>query len=162
FNRHLPALITQFMKTHPAIELDLRLSNRTLDMVDEGIDVYVRITNSLDADSIARRLATTRFGLWGAQAYFRKRPRPRTPSDLAQLGFALSKEPPVLDECVFERDGRRTKVRLHPAMVTNSGDAIVAAACSGVALAVIPSFLLPPEHAKLIEPVLLDWSLGQR
>jgi DNA-binding transcriptional LysR family regulator len=162
FNRHLPALITQFMKAHPAIELDLRLSNRTLDMVDEGIDVYVRITNSLDADSIARRLATTRFGLWGAKAYFRKRPRPRTPSDLAQHRFALFNEPPLLDEYVFERDGRQTKVRLRPAMVTNSGDVMVAAACSGVALAVIPSFLLPPEHNKLIEPVLLDWSLGQR
>src|SRR5437867_3219177 len=43
FNRHLHALIPQFMKAHPAIELDLRLSNRTLDMVDEGIDVYLRI-----------------------------------------------------------------------------------------------------------------------
>src|SRR5512140_2883851 len=39
FNAHLAKLITDFMKAHPAIEIDLRLSNRTLDMVDEGIDV---------------------------------------------------------------------------------------------------------------------------
>jgi DNA-binding transcriptional LysR family regulator len=164
FNRHLPALITQFMKAHPAIDLDVRLSNRTLDMVDEGIDVYLRITNSnsLDAESIARPLATTRFGLWGARSYFRKHTPPRTPSDLAQHRFALFNEPPVLDEWVFERGGKRSNIRLRPAIVANSGDVLVAAVCSGVAMAVIPSFLLPPEHADVIEPVLLEWSLGQR
>jgi DNA-binding transcriptional LysR family regulator len=162
FNRHLPALIARFMKAHPAIDVDLRLSNRTLDMVDEGIDVYLRITNSLDAESIARPLATTRFGLWGARSYFRKHPRPRGPSDLAQHRFALFNEPPVLDEWTFERGGRRTKVRLRPRIVMNSGDVMVAAVCSGVALGVIPSFLLPPDHADLIEPLLLEWSLGQR
>src|SRR5262249_23457267 len=162
FNRHLATLVSQFMKAYPAIEIDLRLSNRTLDMVDEGIDVYLRITNSIDAELIARPLATTRVGLWGARAYFRKHPRPRTPSDLAQHRFAVFNEPPLLDEWVFERNGRRSKVRLRPAMVANSGDLLVSTVCSGVALAVIPSFLLPPGHAKLIEPVLLDWSLGQR
>jgi DNA-binding transcriptional LysR family regulator len=162
FARHLPALITAFMKAHPAIDLDLRLSNRTLDMVDEGIDVYLRITNSLDAESIARPLATTRLGLWGARSYFQKHPRPRTPSDLAHHRFALFNEPPVLDEWTFERGRKRVRVRLRPRIVANSGDMLVAAVCSGVAMAVIPSFLLPPEHADLIEPVLLEWSLGQR
>jgi DNA-binding transcriptional LysR family regulator len=162
FNRHLPALITQFMKVHAAIEIDLRLSNRTLDMVDEGIDVYLRITNSIDAELIARPLATTRFGLWGARAYFRKYSRPRTPSDLAEHRFALFNEPPLLDQWIFERNQKRTKVRMRPTMVANSGELMVAAVCSGVAMAVIPSFLLPPEHATVIEPVLLDWSLGHR
>jgi DNA-binding transcriptional LysR family regulator len=162
FMRHLPALITAFMKAHPAIDLDLRLSNRTLDMVDEGIDVYLRITNSLEAESIARPLAITRFGLWGARSYFQKHPRPRTPADLTHHRFAVFNEPPVLDECTFERGRQRVRVRLRPRIVANSGEMLVAAVCSGVAMAVIPSFLLPPEHADLIEPVLLQWSLGQR
>ena len=162
FNRHFPDLITRFMKAHPAIELDLRLSNRTLDMVDEGIDVYLRITNSVDAGFIARPLALTTIGLFGARSYFRKHGRPRTPSDLAQHRFALFNEPPVLDECTFERRGRRTKVRLRPAIVANCGEVVTAAVCSGVAMGVLPSFLLPPGHADLIEPVMLEWSLGQR
>ena len=162
FNRHLPDLIARFMTAHPAIELDLRLSNRTLDMVDEGIDVYLRVANTLEGDSIARRLATTRFGLWGARSYFRKHPRPRTPSDLAQHRFALFNEPPVLDEWIFERSGKKTKVSLRPSVVANSGDMLVAAVCSGVTLAVLPSFLLAADHVAHLEPVLLDWSLGQR
>ena len=162
FNRHLPALMAQFVKAHPAIELDLRFSNRTLDMVDEGIDVYVRITNTLDADSIARRLATTSLGLWGSRSYFRKNPRPRSPSDLTEHRFALFNEPPVRDEWTFERDGKRTKVRLHRTVIANSADMLVAAVCSGATMAVLPSFVLTPERAAQMEPVLLEWSLGQR
>jgi DNA-binding transcriptional LysR family regulator len=100
--------------------------------------------------------------LFGARSYFRKHGRPRTPSDLAQHRFALFNEPPVLDEWTFERRGKRTKVRLRPAIVANSGEMGMAAVCSGLALGLAPSFLLPPEHADLLEPVMLDWSIGQR
>jgi DNA-binding transcriptional LysR family regulator len=161
-NRHLRALVTQFMTAHPAIELDLRLSNRTLDMVDEGIDVYLRITNSIDAGLIARKLAITTMGVFGARSYFRKHRRPQSLADLAKHRFALFNEPPVRDDWTFERRGKRTKLRLCPAIVANSGEMVTAAVCSGAVLGVLPSFLLPPEHADVLEPVMLDWSIGQR
>lgn len=162
FNRHLPRLVAQFMNAHPAIDLELLLSNRTLDMVDEGIDVYVRITNSLPPDVVARPLAITRLGVWGAPAYFRKHGRPRTPGELSEHRFALFNEPPLLDEWLFERQGRRTKVRLKPRLVSNAGEGHMAAVCEGVTLGVIPSFLLPADHRKRLEPLLLEWSLGHR
>jgi DNA-binding transcriptional LysR family regulator len=161
-NLHLPRLVARFMKANPAIDVELVLSNRTLDMVDEGIDVYVRITNTLPQDAVARPLAVTRMALWGAPSYFRNHKRPRTPADLADHRFALFNEPPVLDEWVLERGGKRVKVRLKPRLVTNAGEAHVAAAIEGVALALIPSFLLPPDHAKRLEPVLPEWTLGTR
>jgi DNA-binding transcriptional LysR family regulator len=160
--RHLQLLIPQFMKAHPAVEIDLRLSNRTLDMVDEGLDVYLRITNSVEADLIARPLAITRMGVFATRSYFRSHPRPRTPADLSQHRFALFNEPPVLDEWTFERARKRTKVRLRSAFVANSGEAAVGAVASGLVLGILPSFLLPSEHARLLEPLLLDWSVGQR
>jgi DNA-binding transcriptional LysR family regulator len=161
FNRHLPRLIARFMRAHPEIDIEFVLSNRTVDMVDQAIDVYVRISNALPRDVVARPLAITRLGVWGAPSYFRKRKRPRTPADLAEHRFSLFNEPPVLDEWVFERDGKKTKVRLKPGLVTNAGEGGLAAVCEGVTLGVIPSFLLPPKHAEL-EPVLLEWSVGQR
>jgi DNA-binding transcriptional LysR family regulator len=162
FNLHLPSLIAKFARAYPAVELDIRLSNRTLDMVDEGIDVYLRITNTLDAGLIARQLATTRFGLWGAKSYFRKHPRPRTPADLAQHRFALFNEPPVLDEYTFERGGKRTTVRMQPAVVTNSGAVMAEAIRDGLALGVIPSFVLPPDRLDSLELLLPEWTVGQR
>ena len=89
FGRELRPLISSFMKSYPAIALEVRLSNRTLDMVDEGIDVYLRITNSLGADSIARPLALTRMAVWGSRAYFRRHGRPKRPSDLADHPNAI-------------------------------------------------------------------------
>lgn len=162
FNRHLPRLVAQFMKAHPAIDVDLVLSNRTLDMVDEGIDVYLRVTNSLPPDVVARQLAITRLGVWGAPSYFRKHKRPRTLADLADHRFPLFNEPPLLDEWVFERGGKRTKVRLKPRFVSNSGEAIVEAIREGAMLGILSSFLLPRNHEKRLEPVLLEWSLGHR
>jgi DNA-binding transcriptional LysR family regulator len=129
-------------------------------MVDEGIDVYVRVTNALPPDVVARRLATARIGLWGAPSYFRKHRRPRTPADLSDHRFALFNEPPLRDEWVLTRAGKRTKVRLKPRLVTNAGEGHVAAVCEGVTLGVIPSFLLPPDLARRLEPVLPEWSLG--
>ena len=160
--RHLPRLVAQFLKAHPAIDVELLLSNRTVEMVDEGIDVYVRITNSLPPGFVARPLAITRLGVWGAPDYFRKHGRPRTPAELSEHRFALFNEPPLLDEWVFERQKKRTKVRLKPRLVTNAGEGHLAAVCEGVMLGVIPSFLLPPDHAKRLEPVLPEWSLGHR
>ena len=160
--RHLHELIAGFLAAHPSIDIDVRLSNRTLDMVDEGIDVYVRISNSLDADSYARRLASTRLTVFGARRYFRTRSRPRTPADLVQHRFAIFDEPPLLDEWSFERGGRSTKVRLRPRIVSNGGELLIAAVSEGAMLGVFPSILLRPEHRRLLEPVLLDWSLGDR
>jgi DNA-binding transcriptional LysR family regulator len=162
FNRHLPRLVAQFMKAHSAIDVELLLSNRTLDMVDHGIDVYVRVTNSLPPDLVARQLAITQVGVWATPSYFRKHKRPRTPLDLSEHRFALFNEPPLLDEWVFERNGKRTKVRLKPRLATNAGEGHVAAVLEGVTLGIIPSFLLPPDHANVLEPVLLEWSLGHR
>jgi DNA-binding transcriptional LysR family regulator len=162
FNRHLPRLVAQFMKGHPAIDVELLLSNRTLDMVDEGIDVYLRVTNSLPPDVVARQLAITRLGVWGAPSYFKSHKRPRTPLELSAHRFALFNEPPLLDEIVFERDGRRTKVRLKPRFVSNAGEGHVAAVLEGVTLGIIPSFLLPPDQAQRLELVLPEWSLGHR
>ncbi len=161
-DRHLPPLIARFMQAYPAIDLDLRLSNRTLDMVDESIDVYVRITNSLSPDVVARPLAVTRLAVWGTPRYFREHGRPRAPANLTRHRFALFNEPPLLDEPVFERRGKRTKVRLKPGIVANSGVSLIAAVSAGVVLGVIPSFLLPRVPTKLLEPVLLEWSLGHR
>ena len=161
-HRHLPSLITSFMKTHPEVSLDVHLSNRVLDMVDEGIDVYLRITNSLDSRYVARKLATTRIALWGAPAYFRKHGRPRKLADLAAHRFTIFDEPPCLDEVVFERSGKRTTVKLQRGIVSNSGDVLLQAVREGLVLGLLPSFNLPKHCGKDLEPVMLEWSLGKR
>jgi DNA-binding transcriptional LysR family regulator len=161
FVRHLRGVFGRLMKQHPALVLDVRFSNRTLDMVDAGIDAYVRVSNVVPAESVARRVATTTLAVWGSRTYFRKHGRPRTPAELAQHRFALFDEPPLIDEVVFERDGERTAVKMRPALVSNSGAATMFAVSEGAALAVLPSFLLPKNRDR-IERCLGEWSAGER
>ena len=70
-------------------------------------------------------------------------------------------EPSPRDELLFERKGKQTRVKFKATLLTNSGEAAVAAMCRGVGLGMLPSFAAAAEHAAgRIEPVLLDWSLG--
>src|SRR2546421_2615715 len=78
----MSAVLGHFMTTNPGIVVDLRLSNRTLDLVEEGIDVAVRVARALDGQYVARPLALSRLGVWGSPAYLRKHGRPRVPQDM--------------------------------------------------------------------------------
>src|SRR5687768_17025937 len=123
--RLLPEVLVGFMEANPGILVDLRLSNRSLDLVEEGIDVALRFAYALgDADYVARPLALTHMAVWGAPAYFRKFGRPHTPEELTQHRHLVFAEPRPRDEMTFERGGQQTRVKLESVMVTNSGAAI--------------------------------------
>jgi DNA-binding transcriptional LysR family regulator len=157
----MPEVLAGFMEAHPGIVVDLRPSNRTMDLVEEGIDVAVRVARSLDGPYVARPLAVSRLALWGAPAYFRKHGRPRVPDDLASHRCLIFAEPRPFDEMVFERDGRQKRIKLSAAMMSSSGEALRLAAHRGLGLMPCPSFMARGDfEAGLIEPVLLDWSLG--
>jgi DNA-binding transcriptional LysR family regulator len=162
FNLHMPRIVGAFVARHPTINVDVKLSNRTLDMVDEGIDVYLRVSNTLPSDAVARALARTRLSVWGTPAYFRKHGRPNTPQQLSQHRFALFDEPPLLDHWTFQRGTKRVPLKLRPAIVANSGEYLVAAVLEGACMGVLPSFLVSETLLRKGERVLSDWECGER
>jgi DNA-binding transcriptional LysR family regulator len=158
----LPAVLTSFMLAHPGIVVDLRLSNRSLDLVDEGIDVAVRFATSLEGQYVARPLALTRLAFWGSPAYFRKYGRPRVPQELAEHRNLTFAEPRPWDEVVFTRNGRQVRVKLKTVMLSNHGDSLRQAAHHGVGMMMFPSFMLQDDYETgRLEPVLTDWSLPE-
>jgi DNA-binding transcriptional LysR family regulator len=158
----LAAFIATFMQAQPDLTLRLRLSNRDLSLVDEGIDVAIRIAESLEGGYVARPLATTRMVICGSPAYLRKHGRPRKPEDLAGHRMLVFVEENPLDELVFQRNGVSKRVPVRAAVVSNSGEALRVAACEGVGLAVLLSFAVIDDwSAGRLEPVLSDWSLPQ-
>jgi len=153
-------VLADFMATNPGVVVDLRLSNRTLDLVEEGIDVAVRVAHSLDGQYVARPLAMSRLGVWGSPAYFRKHGRPRVPQDLLSHRNVLFVAGRLLNEWVFERKGRQQSIKLEPIMISDNGEALRLAAQRGLGLTICPSFMTGADFAAgLLEPVLLDWSL---
>jgi DNA-binding transcriptional LysR family regulator len=78
----LPRIITALTRKHPGLELDLMLTGRRLDLVEEGIDLAIRAGVLDDSSLVARKIAASELGVYAAPAYLKGKPRPRTPADL--------------------------------------------------------------------------------
>ena len=78
-------LVPEFLAAHPAVTLDLQLSNRYVDLIEEGYDLALRVgTLAADSRLVVRRLASTRRVLLASPAYLRRHAGPRTPQQLLE------------------------------------------------------------------------------
>ena len=160
FGEHLMPVLADVMNAHPDVVVDLRLTNRVVDMIEEGIDVGVRVAAALDGHYIARPLARTRLAIFGAPAYFAKHGRPERPEDLEHHKNIVFTEPKPRDELVFARNGRQVRLKVRATLTGNHAAALQIAVQKGVGLAMMPSFVAARDlRAGSIEPVLTDWSL---
>jgi DNA-binding transcriptional LysR family regulator len=158
-NVHVPPLIAAFCARYPQITIDLQLSNRMVDLVEQGIDLALRFAPSLDAGYVARHLATTRGAFWASPEYLRIHGRPKKPEDLQQHRLLLFSEPAPLDEMLFVRGNKKVRLKLRPAMLSNGGQALMEAACLSVGIVFAPSMLAGVAwSAGRLQPLLHDWT----
>lgn len=140
---HLAPLWPRFLARYPDIELDVALSDRVVDIVEEGYDMAIRISRVAANAHAARKLATSRNVVCAAPDYVARRGMPMTPDDLlghACIGYRYSA---TADEWNFlDRDGRAHAVRVPCMMHTNNGDTARAAAIGGAGVIWQPQFLV--------------------
>jgi DNA-binding transcriptional LysR family regulator len=86
---HVTPILLAFQKRVPSIALDLDLTDRTIDMIGERVDVAVRITSSPPPSFVARRVGVVHRVLCASPAYLKVRPAPKTPRDLAKHACLL-------------------------------------------------------------------------
>lgn len=154
-----PALAA-FTARCPKVSLDVRLSNRAVELVEEGFDVALRVAPALEGSFIARPLAAVQVFLCASPAWLRANGRPRRPRELATHRAIVFGEPRPRDQWVFERAGRRVPVSLHAAMTTNGGELIRGLVCAGAGVAALPSFLAQRPLAEgTLERLLPDWAV---
>ena len=159
FGPGIMASLSRYMNRYPDVVVDLQLSNRAVDLVDEGFDVALRVAPSLTGQYVARPLAITRIAILAAPDYVRRYGRPRTPHDLAKHRTMVFTEPRPRDEWVLERAGKKVPVKLTPAMLSNSGRALQEAGRAGVGILMIPSLGAVEDVAAGMEPLLMDWAV---
>lgn len=141
-NLVLAPLWPGFMAAHPQIELDITLSDRVVDLVEEGFDMAVRIARLESSTLVSRRLSTTRLSVCASPKYLRTHGRPRHPADLAQhtvLAYSLLA---VGNTWEFEGPEGQVAVTVRPRMHTNSGDTCRAAALQHQGIILQPDFLV--------------------
>jgi DNA-binding transcriptional LysR family regulator len=123
--RHLAPLITTFLDTHPGVRIELVLGDRNLDLIDEGIDLAIRIGQLADSRLVARRVGEIRRTLIASPAYLRNGPELRSPRDLAKHDVIFYSGFGSPTEWRFQARGRRQSVRLTPRIMTTDVDAVV-------------------------------------
>lgn len=139
---HLAPAIADFLERHPAIEIDIDLNDRYVDLVDEGYDVAVRIGRLRDSTLIARRLAPAHRVVCASPGYLARNGSPVTPEDLMRHNCLLYTNVPAAEQWTFQVDGETRTVRVSGNLRTSNGDLLRAAAIAGVGITVLPTFLI--------------------
>ena len=160
--KHLGPVLADFLALHPAIRIDLRLSDAFVDIVGEGIDVAIRIAELPDSSLRARRLGPVTGHIVGAPAYWEKHGRPRHPADLAHHACFTYANITNPDVWRFRKaGGEDAAVRVEGPIRTDNGEAILPALRAGLGVAVLPGFIVDDDLAAgTLEAVLPDWSTG--
>jgi DNA-binding transcriptional LysR family regulator len=153
--RQVTPAIASFLARHAQVKFDVSLSDRIVDIVEEGFDLAIRIGGTGTQNLVARKLGEARLVLCASPAYIARHGAPATPEDLARHN-CLTYEYALRDAWTFrDAAGRERTVRVAGSLNSNNGDLNAAAAVQGVGIALEPDFIVDSElkSGKLV-PVL--------
>lgn len=152
--------IASFVARHREVRFEVSVSDRIVDLVEEGFDLAIRIGQVGSEQMVAHRLGTTRLLACAAPDYLRARGTPRTPADLTGhdvLTYAYSSNPHMWR--FLDRAGKPIEVKVSGPLHANSGDVNIAAAIAGLGVVLEPDFMLAPALAAgWLQRVLADYS----
>jgi len=138
----LTPLLLRFQRQYPELAIELSLSDRYIDLVEEGADLAVRIGRLADSNLVARRLGSTRRVVVATPAYLAAHGTPRRPEDLAQHSCLLYAYLSTGNEWSFNGPDGEIRVRVQGNFKANNGDAIRQALLANVGVAMSPDWLI--------------------
>ena len=139
---HMYEPIAEFSRRHPNVGFDLSLNDRQVDLVEEGIDVAVRIGLLRDSTLIARKLFEARTVICGSPDYLREFGTPETPDDLRNHRCLVYSNLTDPGHWVYtDVDGSRKAVTITSAFAVNSGDFLCSVAGENLGLVMQPTFI---------------------
>jgi DNA-binding transcriptional LysR family regulator len=142
---HLAPLWGEFRARFPSVTLDISLTDRVVDLVEEGYDVAVRIATLDSSTLVSKRLATTRMVLCASPQYLRTHGTPMHPRELAPHHVIAYSYWAGKDEWRFDGPAGPVSVRTQPIISTNSGDTCRAAALAHQGVVLQPTFIVGPD-----------------
>ncbi|MEO5670293.1 MAG: LysR family transcriptional regulator [Ramlibacter sp.] len=144
---HLAAGIADFLKLHPKAQVELITLERAVNLVDERIDLAIRISNQLDATLVARRLATCRSMICAAPAYLAAHGTPKAPEQL-RAHRCITHAHIGRTEWRLQRDGQAVKVPVGGPLQSNEVAVIRQAALEGLGIALLPTYFISEDLAQ--------------
>jgi DNA-binding transcriptional LysR family regulator/2-polyprenyl-3-methyl-5-hydroxy-6-metoxy-1,4-benzoquinol methylase len=158
---HLARAVAGFVARHPAARIELLLVDRTVNLVEERVDLAVRIARQIDPSLIARRLATCRSVLCATPSYLQVRGTPTAPEHLAAHN-CLTHHYVGKSLWQLHRDGRSLSVAVGGNISANEASLLLEAVRAGAGIAMLPTYQVAPllRSGELIE-LLPEFSLDE-
>jgi DNA-binding transcriptional LysR family regulator len=156
---HIIPALPAFLSEHAGLDLEIVLDDRNIDLVDEGVDVALRMGKLADSSLTARRLGEGRRIVVGTPAYFERAGMPRVPGDLLDhkaIVYLRTGE----DAWTFSQGSVEESVTMRSRLKVSAAEGVRAAVFADMGLAVASEWMFRPElEAGTAMAVLADWEL---
>ena len=156
---YLARLLAEFASLHPALELDIVLTDQPLGLVETGIDIAIVVGRLADSSHVARKLAVMRCVLVAAPKYLDRQTLPARIDDLAAFEFIRSNPSAQGDVLNFSGPDGRHSIRAQGRLLVNNGVALRELLLAGHGLAVMPlAWVHKDLAAQRLQTVLADYA----
>ena len=159
---YLMPILADFLARHEGASVELLLSDTFVDLVDDRIDVALRVGGREDVSLVTRKVARVELMVLASPGYLERRGAPRTPRELIEHEWIIHGPGLASRPLVLHKGTRRVSVRMRGRLQDNDGPAGVAAACAGHGLIVAPDFEVAEHvHRGLLVRVLPSYHLEE-
>lgn len=155
---HIAPAMPEFLAQYPDIRVQLVLTDRFVDMAEEGFDLVVRLTENPGLNLVARRIAPIRYVVCAAPNYLERMGTPETPQDLTRHNCLFYAYESFQDLWRFEGLGGRTAVKVAGNFQVNSSEAIRESLLGGLGISLAPTFTVGADlRSGALRAVLTDY-----
>jgi DNA-binding transcriptional LysR family regulator len=158
--QHLVPVIKEVRALYPLLKIDLLLEDRVINMVEEGVDLAIRIGWLQESNLVAKKICETPVVVFASPEYLAQKGTPKTPQDLQQydwISLSLLSSPLIWQ---FEKKGQKHSVQVHSQLKSNSVAAVIALAKSGQGISALSKFSMQEDIDQgLLQPLLTDYQL---
>ena len=155
---HVAPAIPSFLARYSDLSIDIALSEKHVDIVDEGLDLAIRIGALTDSALVVRKLAPSRIVLCAAPGYLVAHGEPREPQELAAHNCLCASVTPWGNEWRLSAKARAARIVVSGSLRANSAEMLRAAALGGLGIASLPSWAIAEElRGGSLRRVLPSW-----
>jgi len=157
---HIVPRLPVFLEQHPNLELELVLDDRNIDLVEEGIDLALRMGVLADSNMTARRLAEARRRVVGTPEYFERHGMPAEPADLLGHRAVIYTRDGGGEEWKFRKETAEVSVKMQGQVKITATEGVRAAVIADMGLAIASEWAFTPElKSGKVVSVMDDWML---
>jgi DNA-binding transcriptional LysR family regulator len=158
---HVAPALPDFLRRHPALQIELNMTDAFIDLVEEGVDLAVRVGELEDSSLIARRLAPNRRVICASPGYLQRAGVPKAPGDLRAHNCLIYKRQASRAVWRLRNQAGTVEVEVGGTLRANNADALHAAALGGLGLAILPTWMVGPDIQRgALEMVFADYEVS--